>query len=131
MSVTRIEDARQTIEVTREAFYREGLQSAWERVIAVVVQPGVEFGDDFVLEYQPQKAKELSRFIESEAIIYEAHSTDYQTRAALKTCGRSFRNSQGWPRVDICIPRICLCPGNDGRRIVFKRHTLEYRSSIG
>ena len=84
VSVTRIEDARQTIEVTREAFYREGLQSAWERVMAVVVQPGVEFGDDFVLEYQPQKAKELSRFIESEAIIYEAHSTDYQTRAALK-----------------------------------------------
>jgi D-tagatose-1,6-bisphosphate aldolase subunit GatZ/KbaZ len=84
VSVTRIEDARQTIEVTREAFYREGLQSAWERVIAVVVQPEVEFGDDFVLEYQPEKAKELSRFIESEAIVYEAHSTDYQTRAALK-----------------------------------------------
>jgi D-tagatose-1,6-bisphosphate aldolase subunit GatZ/KbaZ len=84
VSVTRIEDARQTIEVTREAFYREGLQSAWERVMAVVVQPGVEFGDDFVLEYQAVKAKELSRFIESEAIIYEAHSTDYQTRAALK-----------------------------------------------
>ena len=84
VSVTEIEDARQTIEVTREAFYREGLQSAWERVIAVVVQPGVEFGDDFVLEYQPQKAKKLSRFIESEAIVYEAHSTDYQTRAALR-----------------------------------------------
>jgi len=82
--VTKIEDARQTIEVTREAFYREGLQSAWERVIAVVVQPGVEFGDDFVLEYQPEKAKELSRFIESESIVFEAHSTDYQTRAALK-----------------------------------------------
>ena len=84
VSVTRIEDARQTIEVTREAFYREGLQSAWERVMAVVVQPGVEFGDDFVLEYQPEKARKLSRFIESEAIVYEAHSTDYQTRAALK-----------------------------------------------
>jgi D-tagatose-1,6-bisphosphate aldolase subunit GatZ/KbaZ len=84
VSVTKIEDARQTIEVTREAFYREGLQSAWERVIAVVVQPGVEFGDDFVLEYKPEKAKELSRFIESESIVYEAHSTDYQTRAALK-----------------------------------------------
>jgi D-tagatose-1,6-bisphosphate aldolase subunit GatZ/KbaZ len=84
VSVTKIEDARQTIEITREAFYREGLQSAWERVIAVVVQPGVEFGDDFVLEYKPEKAKELSRFIESEAIVYEAHSTDYQTRAALK-----------------------------------------------
>lgn len=84
VSVTKVEDARQAIEVTREAFYREGLQSAWERVIAVVVQPGVEFGDDFVLEYQPEKAKELSRFIEGQNVVYEAHSTDYQTHEALR-----------------------------------------------
>ena len=82
--VTKVEDARQTIEVTREAFIREGLESAWERVIAVVVQPGVEFGDDFVLPYKPEAARDLSRFIESQSMIYEAHSTDYQTRDALK-----------------------------------------------
>ena len=81
--VTKVEDARETIEVHRKAFYELGLQSAWERVIAVVVQPGVEFGDDFVLSYQPESAKELSRFIESQSIVYEAHSTDFQTRAAL------------------------------------------------
>ena len=81
--VTRVEDARQTVELTREAFYREGLQSAWERVIAAVVQPGVEFGDDFVLSYQPESTRELSRFIESQSLVYEAHSTDYQTREAL------------------------------------------------
>ncbi len=88
VSVTNVEDVNQTIEITREAFYREGLQSAWERVIAVVVQPGVEFGDDFVLEYQPEKAKALSHFIESQPMIYEAHSTDYQTRDALKNLVR-------------------------------------------
>ncbi len=82
--VTNVEDVEQTIQVTREAFYREGLQSAWERVIGVVVQPGVEFGDDFVLEYKPDIAKELSAFIEDQPMIYEAHSTDYQTFAALK-----------------------------------------------
>lgn len=84
VSVTNVEDARQTIDVTREAFMREGLESAWERVIAVVVQPGVEFGDDFVLPYKPEAAQDLSRFIEGQSMIYEAHSTDYQTRAALK-----------------------------------------------
>jgi len=88
ISVTRIADARQTIEVTREAFLREGLESAWERVMGVVVQPGVEFGDDFVLPYEPQKARELSKFIESQPMIYEAHSTDYQTRGALKNLVR-------------------------------------------
>lgn len=81
--VTKVEDAQQTIELTRDAFYREGLQSAWERVIAVVVQPGVEFGDDFVLPYRPESARALSRFIEGQSMVYEAHSTDYQTREAL------------------------------------------------
>ena len=84
VSVTKVEDVKQTIEVTREAFLRAGLESAWERVVGVVVQPGVEFGDDFVLSYQPEKAKELSKFIESQLMVFEAHSTDYQTREALK-----------------------------------------------
>jgi D-tagatose-1,6-bisphosphate aldolase subunit GatZ/KbaZ len=82
--VTRVVDAQQTLEVTRAAFLREGLADAWEKVIGLVVQPGVEFGDDFVHPYQPQAARELSKFIENWPIIYEAHSTDYQTRDALK-----------------------------------------------
>jgi D-tagatose-1,6-bisphosphate aldolase subunit GatZ/KbaZ len=85
VQVTRIERARETIEITREAFRQVGLDAAWERVIALVVQPGVEFGDDFVLDFQPDAARDLSRFIEGEPdLIYEAHSTDYQTRAALR-----------------------------------------------
>jgi len=86
--VTKVEDARETIEIHRKAFYELDLQSAWERVIAVVVQPGVEFGDDFVLPYQSDAAKELSHFIESQSMVYEAHSTDYQTRAALRNLVR-------------------------------------------
>lgn len=82
--VTRPVDVQQTIDTHRKAFFKLNLQKAWERVIAVVVQPGVEFGDDFVLAYQPEKAKELSGFIESQGLVYEAHSTDYQTRFALK-----------------------------------------------
>jgi len=88
VGVTKVEDARETIEVHRKAFYELDLQSAWERVVAVVVQPGVEFGDDFVLPYQPDAAKELSRFIESQSMVYEAHSTDYQTCDALKNLVR-------------------------------------------
>jgi D-tagatose-1,6-bisphosphate aldolase subunit GatZ/KbaZ len=83
VKVTRVEDAEQTIERTHEAFIKGGLESAWERVIAVVVQPGVEFGDDFVLEYDSQNADDLVRFIERQPMVYEAHSTDYQTRASL------------------------------------------------
>ncbi len=82
--VSMVEEVKQTIAVTREAFVREGLAEAWERVIGVVVQPGVEFGDDFVLPYRADAARDLSRFIESQSLVYEAHSTDYQTRDALQ-----------------------------------------------
>lgn len=86
--VTSVEDARQSLEATKEAFYREGLRSAWERVIALVVQPGVEFGDEFVQPYEADRARALSQFIESQSIVYEAHSTDYQSRDALKSLVR-------------------------------------------
>jgi len=85
VAVTTVASAQETIDATREAFRREGLESAWERVIAVVVQSGVEFGDDFVLDYQPEKARALAQWIETEpGLVYEAHSTDYQTRDALR-----------------------------------------------
>jgi len=88
VAVTTVADARETIEVTHAAFRRAGLDAAWERVIAVVVQPGVEFGDDFVLPYDPAAARELSDFIESQPLVYEAHSTDYQTPEALQALVR-------------------------------------------
>ena len=84
MRVTESHDARQTIEIHRKSFHDVGLQSAWQRVVAVVVQPGVEFGDDFVLPYRREAARELAKFIESQPMVYEAHSTDYQKPEALK-----------------------------------------------
>ncbi len=81
--VSLVSDVRNTIEVHRQVFHEAGLDNAWNNVIAVVVQPGVEFGDDFVLEYQPQAARELSAFIESQGLVYEAHSTDYQSAESL------------------------------------------------
>jgi len=50
-----------------------------------VVQPGVEFGDEVIFDYRRDRAAPLSRFIEGyEHLVYEAHSTDYQTRQALR-----------------------------------------------
>jgi D-tagatose-1,6-bisphosphate aldolase subunit GatZ/KbaZ len=86
--ITTVESARQTLESTRMAFLDENLGSAWERVSALVVNPGVEFGDDFVLPYEPRKAAALSQFIENETMIFEAHSTDYQTPGALRNMVR-------------------------------------------
>jgi D-tagatose-1,6-bisphosphate aldolase subunit GatZ/KbaZ len=87
---TRPEDVARTIQLARQAFEERSLQAAWERVIALVVQPGVEFGDATVFPYTTEKARALSRFLDEHRQdkqwqgIYEAHSTDYQTPAALR-----------------------------------------------
>jgi len=89
VEVTPVERARETLDLTRQAFHALGLDSAWERTLALVVQPGVEFGDDFVLDYQPVGAARLARFIETVPnLVYEAHSTDYQTFDALRQLKR-------------------------------------------
>ncbi len=88
VTVTSVADVRETIDVTERAFRRAGLDAAWERVVAVVVQPGVEFGDDFVLPYDPDAARKLATFIETQPLVYEAHSTDYQTPEALRALVR-------------------------------------------
>ena len=85
LEVTQPENAGETIAITRKAFEHLGLQDAWERTVALVVQPGVEFGDSLIYEYDRQKAKPLSAFIESDAhLVFEAHSTDYQRSDKLR-----------------------------------------------
>jgi D-tagatose-1,6-bisphosphate aldolase subunit GatZ/KbaZ len=84
LAVTTPQAALATIEAHRHAFIAAGLQPAWQRVIASVVQPGVEFDHHNVVGYQPQKARELSHAItDVPGMVFEAHSTDYQTRDAL------------------------------------------------
>jgi len=85
LAATRVEDAARTLRLSREAFAGRGLEDAWERVIALVVQPGVEFGDEVVFDYDRAKAASLVRFVEGEPrIVFEAHSTDYQTETGLR-----------------------------------------------
>ncbi|MDR3773202.1 MAG: D-tagatose-bisphosphate aldolase, class II, non-catalytic subunit [Terracidiphilus sp.] len=85
IAVTGAASVEKTLEVHRRAFQRRNLSSAWERVVGVVVQPGVEFGDDTIADYIPEHAAQLSQWILSaEGIVFEAHSTDYQTAESLR-----------------------------------------------
>jgi len=82
---TKAEDAEETLSVLKRKFSNEGMQDAWKRVSALVVQPGVEFGDDQVFKYNRKNARALSKLILGyEKLVYEAHSTDYQTETSLK-----------------------------------------------
>jgi D-tagatose-1,6-bisphosphate aldolase subunit GatZ/KbaZ len=84
LEVTQPEGALATLAAHRSAFSRHGREAAWERVIGLVVQPGVEFDDDHVINYVPAKARELSACVTTQPhLVFEAHSTDYQTPEAL------------------------------------------------
>lgn len=81
---TRASDAERTLALTREAFARRGLERAFGRVFALVVQPGVEFGDDSVFPYRREGAAGLATVADAHGLVYEAHSTDYQDEEALR-----------------------------------------------
>jgi D-tagatose-bisphosphate aldolase class II non-catalytic subunit len=53
-------------------------EAAFARVIGIVVQPGVEFGHESVIEYDPARARPLSHALDDTGLVFEAHSTDYQ-----------------------------------------------------
>jgi D-tagatose-1,6-bisphosphate aldolase subunit GatZ/KbaZ len=84
LAVTRTEDLARTIAVHEDAFAAAGLREAWDRVLAVVVQPGVEFGSEQVVNFDPAGARALAEsFASVPNLAFEAHSTDYQTEPAL------------------------------------------------
>ena len=85
LAVTEPRAALATVAAHRAAFVARGLESAWDRVIGLVVQPGVEFDHDRVIDYRPQKARRLSKCLDDlPNLVFEAHSTDYQTEPSLR-----------------------------------------------
>jgi D-tagatose-bisphosphate aldolase class II non-catalytic subunit len=84
LEVTHREAALRTLDVHREAFIEAGAGFALERVIAIVVQPGVEFGNANVALYKSERAQRLiSALDDMKGLIFEAHSTDYQPASLL------------------------------------------------
>ena len=85
VQVTKVEDFKATVTAFEKAFNELGLQETWKDVIAVVVQPGVEEKDAGCTEYDREKAKDLMAAIkEYPNLVFEGHSTDYQTKYKLK-----------------------------------------------
>lgn len=83
--VTSHADCEATLEAFRIAFSAQGLEDGWSRVIALVVQPGVEFADESVIEYDRETAKNLMGCLNNHpGLVFEGHSTDYQPRKCLK-----------------------------------------------
>lgn len=85
LEVTSPSAAKATINAHQQAFAYVGLEHIWPRVIGLVVQPGVEFDHTKVIDFIPEKAQALSQVVNDyENLVFEAHSTDYQTEKTYK-----------------------------------------------
>jgi D-tagatose-1,6-bisphosphate aldolase subunit GatZ/KbaZ len=85
LALTEPPAATATIDAHWEAFQSARLNHVWPRVIGLVVQPGVEFDHYKVIDFQAPRAADLAAVIEAQPyMVYEAHSTDYQTPANLR-----------------------------------------------
>jgi D-tagatose-1,6-bisphosphate aldolase subunit GatZ/KbaZ len=85
LTPTPADRARRTIGAHRAAFAEVGLDYVWPRVVALVVQPGVEFDHQAVIDYRRDATAELRHVLDTEHnLVFEAHSTDYQRPAQLR-----------------------------------------------
>ena len=85
LAVTSVEAFKDTVATYKRVWEEEGVGAGMEDVIAVVVQPGVEFGDDQVFLYDHDAAADLCAALkEFPEVCFEGHSTDYQSAACLK-----------------------------------------------
>lgn len=84
LTPTAPEAARETLRRHREAFETVGVLDVWPRIVALVVQPGVEFDHLQVIDYRRSRTEALREVLSDEpGMVFEAHSTDYQLESRL------------------------------------------------
>ncbi len=85
VSVTDPSAVEKTLTAYREQFAKIGIPEAFENIIGIVVQPGVEFGDNTIFPYDRVEAAGLiAQMKRYPSIVMEGHSTDYQNPVHLK-----------------------------------------------
>lgn len=85
LQVTSVKDFEATLAAYKRKFSEHGISDRWNDVIAVVVQPGVEFGDKDIHPYYHEAARDLCAALKNHPdIVFEGHSTDYQPPAKLR-----------------------------------------------
>ncbi|WP_233009295.1 class II D-tagatose-bisphosphate aldolase non-catalytic subunit [Rheinheimera faecalis] len=80
LAPTPVQAVQYTLATHKAAFAAAGLgDEVWQKVIALVVQPGVEFDNSKVHLFDAPASQALSAYIQTQqGLVYEAHSTDYQ-----------------------------------------------------
>jgi len=134
LQVTTPTAASETIEAHRRAFAAHGLEAAFDRVIGLVVQPGVEFGNANVIHYDRDKAQDLGQVLgQMPQLVFEAHSTDYQPQSYLAELVQdgfailkvgpalTFALREAFYGLDLIASNLDGGPANDGVQATMER----------
>lgn len=85
IEVTHVDDLENTLLAYRKAFQNQGMSNAFKDIIAIVVQPGVKFGEYGIHPYDRFAARGLcNKLKQYPDIVFEGHSTDYQPYEKLR-----------------------------------------------
>lgn len=85
LEITSPKDFENTVNTYDKMFKKYGFEDAWNNIIAVVVQPGVEFSNEDIHDYDRLESKELcDKLKEYPNLVFEGHSTDFQFKEKLK-----------------------------------------------
>ena len=85
LEVTKSADFENTINAYDKTFKEYSIDNSWDNIIAVVVQPGVEFSNEDVHDYDRTQAINLcEKLKEYPNLVFEGHSSDYQFKEKLK-----------------------------------------------
>jgi D-tagatose-1,6-bisphosphate aldolase subunit GatZ/KbaZ len=81
--ITSIADLAEELSCFRTACSEAGQDWAFQRICAIVVQPGIEFNDSRIWDYDRCMTSGLTAYMRTQPWVLEGHSTDYQCRKAL------------------------------------------------
>lgn len=132
LEVTSPEAAHKTISCHKKAFEKAGIGDCWPRVIGLVVQPGVEFDHTGIIDFEPEKAEKLSEVVnEYEYLVFEAHSTDYQTDCAYKALvAGHFAILKVGPALTFAMREALYNLADIEEQIVTKAHCSNFKSIV-
>lgn len=85
VAVTKPEAVEETLAAYKTIFKQFNLEAAFDNVVGIVAQPGVEFGDEDIIHYDREKASVLTASMKNHPeLVLEGHSTDYQSPLKLR-----------------------------------------------
>lgn len=83
--ITSAEALRSSIELYRKKLTESGYPDAFQHIVGVVADFGIDFGGDGCYPYQTGTAIPLARILShNPGMVLEAHATDYQSESALR-----------------------------------------------